>query len=107
MKQFWVYLMSNKPRRLYTGMPSDLGGRVSGLLRFKIGIFVKPWHSALQEIPAATNALGAGWQSPSTYDYHLLRGARTCVPKNVNAGLWYARPAAYWTREVAACAFSE
>src|SRR5260221_8072091 len=92
MKQFWVYLMSNKSRRLYTGMTSDLGGRVSGLLRFKIGIFVKPWHSALQEIPAATNALGAGWQSPSTYDYHLLRAARTCVLKNVNASLWDARP---------------
>gem|GEM_PF-97347 len=28
MKQFWVYLMSNKSRRLYTGMTSDLGARV-------------------------------------------------------------------------------
>ena len=28
MKQFWVYLMSNKSRRLYTGMTSDLGTRV-------------------------------------------------------------------------------
>ena len=28
MKQFWVYLMSNKSRRLYTGMTSNLGARV-------------------------------------------------------------------------------
>jgi len=28
MKQFWIYLMSNKSRRLYTGMTSDLGSRV-------------------------------------------------------------------------------
>jgi hypothetical protein len=62
-----------------------------GLLRFKIGVFVNPWHSALQEIPATTNALGAGWQSPSTQGYHLLGGTRTCVLKNVNASLWYAR----------------
>lgn len=28
MKQFWVYLMSNKSRRLYTGMTSALVSRV-------------------------------------------------------------------------------
>ena len=28
MKQFWVYLMSNKSRRLYAGMTSDIGCRV-------------------------------------------------------------------------------
>ena len=27
MKQFWVYIMSNKSRRLYTGMTSDLAAR--------------------------------------------------------------------------------
>lgn len=29
MKQFWVYIMSNKSRRLYTGLSSDLGSRVT------------------------------------------------------------------------------
>ena len=28
MKQYWVYIMSNKSRRLYTGFTSDLGARV-------------------------------------------------------------------------------
>jgi len=28
MKQFWVYIISNKSRRLYTGMTSDLAARV-------------------------------------------------------------------------------
>jgi len=28
MKQFWVYMMSNKSRRLYTGMTSNLFSRV-------------------------------------------------------------------------------
>ena len=28
MKQFWVYMMSNKSRRLYTGFSSDLVARV-------------------------------------------------------------------------------
>ena len=28
MKQYWVYIMSNKSRRLYTGFTSDLAARV-------------------------------------------------------------------------------
>jgi putative endonuclease len=29
MKQFWVYMMSNKSRRLYTGLSSDIAVRVT------------------------------------------------------------------------------
>jgi hypothetical protein len=65
---------------------------LGAVLSLEIGVFVKPWHGALQEIPAATHALGAGWQSPSAYGYQLLRGTRTGVLKNVNASLWGARP---------------
>jgi putative endonuclease len=28
MKQFWVYMMSNKSRRLYTGLSSNIAARV-------------------------------------------------------------------------------
>ena len=29
MKQFWVYMMSNKSRRLYTGLSSNIAARVT------------------------------------------------------------------------------
>jgi hypothetical protein len=46
-----------------------INSSLGAVLSLEIGVFVKPWHGALQEIPAATHALGAGWQSPSAYGY--------------------------------------
>lgn len=36
MKQFWVYIMSNKSRRLYTGLSSDISARV---VRHKLKLY--------------------------------------------------------------------
>jgi hypothetical protein len=62
LQAFW----GHSKRKICPNPSQPIYSSLGGLLRFKIGVFVKPWHSALQEILAATNALGAGWQSPST-----------------------------------------
>lgn len=61
MKRYWVYIMSNKSRRLYVGFTSDLAGRViehkdkvrAGAFSARYVFDMLVWHEEYSQVVSA------------------------------------------------------